>query len=52
MIAYDKYPNQEMADKLGVKLVSQEEVLKKAGYYFDSPSGNGRDKTSDQPGNS
>lgn len=30
MIAYDKYPNQEMADKLGVKLVSQEEVLKKA----------------------
>ena len=29
MIAYDKYPNQEMADKLGVKLVSQEEVLKR-----------------------
>ena len=27
MIAYDKYPNQEMADKLGVKLVSQDEVL-------------------------
>lgn len=28
MIAYDKYPNQEAADKLGVELVSQEDVLK------------------------
>lgn len=30
MIAYDKYPNQEAADKLGVRLVSQEEVLKES----------------------
>ena len=30
MIAYDKYPNQEAADKLGVELVSQEDVLKKS----------------------
>lgn len=30
MIAHDKYPNLEMADKLGVKMVSQEEVLKRA----------------------
>lgn len=27
IIAYDKFPNQSMADKLGVKMVSQEEVL-------------------------
>ena len=30
MIAYDKYPNQKEADKLGVRLVSQEEVLKES----------------------
>ncbi|CUX17335.1 phosphoglycerate dehydrogenase [Clostridium sp. C105KSO13] len=30
MIAYDKYPNQETAGKLGVRMVSQEEVLKHA----------------------
>ena len=30
MIAYDKYPNQEAADKLGVRPVSQEEVLKES----------------------
>lgn len=30
MIAYDKYPNQEAADKLGVRLVSQKEVLRES----------------------
>lgn len=30
MIAYDKYPDQEAADKLGVRLVSQEKVLKES----------------------
>lgn len=28
MIAYDKFPNKEMADKWGVELVTQEDVLK------------------------
>lgn len=30
MIAYDKFPNREAAEKLGVHMVSQEEVLKEA----------------------
>lgn len=30
MIAYDKYPNQEAAEKSGVKLVSMDEVLQKS----------------------
>lgn len=30
MIAYDKYPNQETAGQFGVRMVSQEEVLKNA----------------------
>lgn len=30
MIAYDKYPDQKAADKLGVRLVSQEKVLKES----------------------